>query len=173
MRADEVLWRYVLDHERHAILAEAHDRVAGGHYAGKAMTQKILRAGLWWPTLHSVTHDYCKACDTCQRIGRPSRRDEIPLQPKMALQAFDKWAIDFVGPINPPGKKTGACYIITTTNYVTRWSEAQVVKDFTAQTTAHFIFEQILTRFGCSKILMSDRGTLFVNETIQALTMEF
>jgi hypothetical protein len=31
----------------------------------------------------------------------------------MALQTFEKWAIDFVGPINPPGKHTGARYIIT------------------------------------------------------------
>ena len=59
----------------------------------------------------------------------------------MALQAFEKWAIDFVGPINPPGKKTGARYIITATDYVTRWAEAQAVKDCTADTAAHFIFE--------------------------------
>ena len=66
MGVDEVLQRYVLEHERHAILAEAHDGVGGGHYAGKAMAQKILRARLWWTTLHSDAHNYCKACDTCQ-----------------------------------------------------------------------------------------------------------
>lgn len=75
MGVDEVLRRYVLEHERHDILAEAHNGVAGGHYAGKETTQKILRVGLWWPTLHIDAHDYCKACDTFQQIGRPSRRD--------------------------------------------------------------------------------------------------
>ena len=59
----------------------------------------------------------------------------------MALQAFDKWAIDFIGPINPPGKKTGAHYIITATDYVTRWAKAQAVKYCTTDTVAHFIFE--------------------------------
>ena len=88
----------------------------------------------------------------------------------MALQAFVKWAIDFVGPIKPPWKKIGARYIITATDYVTRWVEAEAVKDCTIDTDTHFIFEQILTRFGCSKILMSDRGTHFVNETIPSLT---
>ena len=91
----------------------------------------------------------------------------------MALKVFDKWAIDFMGPINPPRKKTGAYYIITATDYVTRWAEAQAVKDCIADTAAHFIFKHILTRFGCPKVLMSDRGTHFVNEIIQALTKEF
>ena len=118
---------------------------------------KYLRAGLWWPTLHQDSYTYCRSCDTCQQNGRPSRRNEKPLQPQMALQAFDKWAIDFIGPINPPGKKTGTHYIIIATNYVTWWAEAQAVKDCTPDTAAHFIFEQILTRFGCPKILMSDK----------------
>jgi hypothetical protein len=63
----------------------------------------------------------------------------------MTLQAFEKWAIDFVGPINPPGKRIGARYIITMTEYLTRWAEARAVKVFSATTTAHFIFDDIIT----------------------------
>jgi hypothetical protein len=51
----------------------------------------------------------------CQRVGKPSRHDEIPLAPQLTLQAFEKWDIDFVGPINPLGKHTGARYIIIAT----------------------------------------------------------
>ena len=36
-----------------------------------------------------------------------------------------------------------------------------------------FIFENILTRFHCPRILMSDQGTHFLNQTIQLLTEEF
>jgi hypothetical protein len=42
---------------------------------------RILRAGLWWPTLHKDAKEYYKACDVCQRVGKPSRRDEMPLAP--------------------------------------------------------------------------------------------
>ena len=80
----------------------------------------------------------------------------MPLKPQVTLQAFDKWSIDFVGPINPPGKRTGSRYIITSTDYLNRWADAKPVKDYSATTSAQFIFENILTRFGCPRILMSD-----------------
>ena len=97
----------------------------------------------------------------------------MPLVPQVTLQAFDKWAIDFVGPINPPAKKSGARYIITETDYLTRWAEAQLVKTCSAAIAAKFIFDNILTRFGCPRILMSDQGSHFLNKTIEVLTEEF
>lgn len=172
MGIDEIFQWYVPEFERSSILAYAHGCVAGRNYAGRETTQKILRAGLWWPALHQDSKAYCKACDVCQSIGRPSRRDEMPLNPQMMLQPFEKWAIYFIGSIRPQGK-TGARYIITATEYLTHWVEAQLVKDCTGATTTKFLFEHVLTRFGCPRILMSDRGTQFLNEMMSALTKEF
>jgi len=86
---------------------------------------------------------------------------------------LEKWAIDFIGPIQPPRKKSGTWYIITTTEYLTRWAEAQPVKDCTPTIAAKFFFECVLTRLGCHKILMSDRGTHFLNEKINMILEEF
>jgi hypothetical protein len=59
------------------------------------------------------------------------------------------------------------------TEYLTRWAEARAVKDCSETIVVHFIFDDIITRFGCSKTLMSDQGTHFINKTIEALTQEF
>jgi hypothetical protein len=101
------LQRYVLEHKRTRVLEEAHEGIAGGNYAGKATVQKVLQAGLWWSMIHRDSKEYCQKCDVCQRVGKPNRKDEVPLRPEVTLQAFDKWAIDFLGPIKPPTKRTG------------------------------------------------------------------
>jgi hypothetical protein len=66
MGPDEILRRCVMETERTLILVEAHEGIAGGYYAGKATTQKIHRAGFWWPTLHKDAKEYYRACDVCQ-----------------------------------------------------------------------------------------------------------
>ena len=55
-------------------------------------------------------------------------------------------------PISPKGKHTGARYIITVTDYLTGWVEATLVKDCIVVTAAKFLFENVVTRFGCLKI---------------------
>jgi hypothetical protein len=84
-------------------------------------------------------------------VGKPSRRDEIPLNPQVMLQEFDKWEIGFVGPINPQARQLEERYIITMTEYLKRWVEATPVTDYTTKTATRFVFENVVTRFGCRR----------------------
>ena len=61
MGPDEILHKCVLEHEKPLILAEAHSGAVGGHYVGKATTQKILTARLWWPTIHKDAQEFATA----------------------------------------------------------------------------------------------------------------
>jgi hypothetical protein len=85
MGPDEILRRCVMEAERPLILVESHEGIAGGHYAGKSIAKKVLRVSLWWPTLHRDAKYYSRAFDVCQRVEKPSRRDEMPLSPQLTL----------------------------------------------------------------------------------------
>jgi hypothetical protein len=97
----------------------------------------------------------------------------MSLRPQVTLQVFEKWDTDFVGPINPLEKISGDRYIITMTEYLTIWEEVALVMDCSVETPTHFIFEQVITSFGCHRILMSDQGNNFINNTIRAMNEEF
>lgn len=59
------------------------------------------------------------------------------------------------------------------TEYLTRLVEEQPIKDFTGTTAMNFLFDYVLTQFGCANILMSDHGTHILNEMISMLAEEF
>eukprot|EP00253_Pinus_taeda_P021008 PITA_21008 len=55
-------------------------------------------------------------------MGRPGQADEMPLQPQLVVEPFERWTLDFVGPFNLPSSKKA--YILVATVYVTKWVEA-------------------------------------------------
>jgi hypothetical protein len=62
-------------------------------------------------------------------MGKPKKRNEMPLQPQVSLEPFDKWGMDFIGPIHPSsGHKKK---ILVCTDYLTKWDEVKDMKDAT------------------------------------------
>ena len=47
------------------------------------------------------------------------------------------------------------------------------IKDCIAVTTTKFLFQNVLIRFGCPNILISNHSTHFVNQLIVEITKEF
>ena len=114
-----------MEHERQDIIQEAHSRATGGHFSVETTIKKILQAGLWWPSINKDCKDKIAQCDACQRLGRLLPKNEMPLLPINPSVTFETWEIDFNCPFPKQGKRTGARYIITTAEYVTKWAEAE------------------------------------------------
>jgi hypothetical protein len=47
----------------------------------------------------------------------------MPLQAQVMIEPFEKWALDFVGPISPMSRRKN--YILVCMDYVTKWVEAK------------------------------------------------
>jgi hypothetical protein len=79
-----------------------------------------------------------------------------------------KWGLDFIGPIKPIGRLTRNKFILVAIDYVSKWVEAKAL--ITNTIIAIFLYEYILTRFGCPLTIVTDHGIHFINDTIKHLT---
>jgi hypothetical protein len=137
---DGILRRCVMEEEIPGVLKESLEGVAGGHMGPDTTARKVLLAGLWWPTLYADAKEWVLSCDTCQRASKPLKRDFMPLFPSQPQELFERWGLDFVGPL--PTSKTHRCkYIVVATEYLTKWIEVRALPDNTALSTARFLYE--------------------------------
>ena len=141
-------------------------RSCGGRVEGKAIGRKKIQVGLWWSVVFKNAKSYTITYDVCQWVENPSRWDDLRLHLDCVLQPFEKWAIDFIVPIIPLVKHAKACYIISTIYYLKKWVEAAPVQNYFVETTARFIYKNIITCFGCTRSLTNDHGMHFMNNTI-------
>eukprot|EP00253_Pinus_taeda_P006567 PITA_06567 len=96
---------------------------------------------------------------SCQRMGQPNHRDQMPLNPQVISEPFERWALDFIGPINPPSNQR--TYILVCTDYMTKWVEAKALIRANEEVVLAFLFEEIFTRFGTPRELVTDGGPPF------------
>nr|GEV66558.1 hypothetical protein [Tanacetum cinerariifolium] len=82
------------------ILKACHGGPTGGHHGANLTENKVFDAGFFWPSIYRDAHDVIKACDTCQRQGKISQRDEMPQNAIQVCKIFDVWGIDFMGEIS-------------------------------------------------------------------------
>ena len=149
------------------ILKASHDELCGGHFVDKRTAYKVLNSGDCWPTLFKDAKTYLKSCDNCQRMGKPVQFDEMPLQPQVLTDPFERWALDFVGPITPMSRKKQ--YILICSDYVTKWVEAKALYQANEQSVVDFLFEEIFTCFGVPREIMMDQGTQFMSKMVKTI----
>ena len=168
---DLVIRRCVREDEMPDILKACHDEPCGRHFADKRTAYKILSLGYCWPSLFKDAKQYVKRCDSCQRVGKPTLSNEMPLQTQVLIEPFEKWALDFIGPINPPSKKKK--YILVCTDYVTKWVEAKALVSATENSVVNFLYEDIFTRFGVPREIVTDQGSQFTSNLVEKLMEEY
>nr|GFB53990.1 reverse transcriptase domain-containing protein [Tanacetum cinerariifolium] len=80
------------------ILEACHNGPTGGHHGANLIAKKVFDSGFFLPTIYKDAHELVKNCDSCQRQGKISQRDEMPQNSIQICEIFDVWGIDFMGP---------------------------------------------------------------------------
>nr|GEZ49851.1 reverse transcriptase domain-containing protein [Tanacetum cinerariifolium] len=122
--ADQIIRRCVTGKEAINILNACHSGPTGGHYGASYTAKKVFDSGFYWPSIYKDAFELVKHCDSCQRQGKVSQRDEMPQNFIQICKIFDVWGIDFMGPfLSSKGNK----YILVAVDYLSKWVEAKAL----------------------------------------------
>ncbi|GKA77330.1 reverse transcriptase domain-containing protein [Tanacetum coccineum] len=106
------------------ILTACHNGPTGGHHGANYTAKKVFDSRFYWPTIYRDAHDLVIRCDTCQRQGKISQRDEMPQNAIQVCEIFDVWGIDFMG-LFPSSR--GNKYILVAVDYLSKWVETKAL----------------------------------------------
>ena len=151
---------------RENALLAYHDSQSGGAHLATKRVYEALRLKYFWPRMHQQVDDYVRSCDRCQRIKTRNQNHKAPLTPMPVVDTFDRWHIDI---LELTQTKDGYRYVLLVVDSFSKWSEAFAIKTQDASVIAKVLYEEIFTRYGCPKVLLSDRGQAFMSKLVSAL----
>ncbi|RVW67121.1 Retrovirus-related Pol polyprotein from transposon 297 [Vitis vinifera] len=147
---NQIIRKCVPEDEQQGILSHCHENACGGHFASQKTAMKN--------------------CDRCQRLGKLTKRNQMPMNPILIVEIFDVWGIDFMGPFP---MSFGNSYILVGVDYVSKWVEAIPCKQNDHRVVLKFLKENIFSRFGVPKAIISDGGAHFCNKPFEALLSKY
>ena len=154
------------------VLKSYHDSIAGGGHLGVQKTFESVRQKFYWPHMYQDVQDYVLSCDICQKVKVDRRQPRVPMTNMPITDTFDSWHIDFLGPL-PRTKENSYAHILLVVDRYSRWCEAFPMKDQDAKSVAKVLFNEIFSRYGAPRVLVSDRGTQFMSRIVSALCEMF
>ncbi|GKA75780.1 reverse transcriptase domain-containing protein [Tanacetum coccineum] len=167
---------FAIGQEAVDILTACHSGPTGGHYGANYTAKKVFDLGFYWPTIYRDAHDLVTRCDTCQRQGKISQRDEMPQNSIQVCEIFDVWGIDFMGSFS---SSRGNKYILVAVDYLSKWVEAKALPTNDARVVCKFL-KSLFARFGApraiirlSRIFEASRARGFVLRSLELQILSF
>jgi hypothetical protein len=119
--------------------------------------------------MYDDTKSFVRRRSQYQRHGNINTRDAMPLTLKLQIDIFDVWGIDFMGSI--PNSE-GCEYILVAIDYVSKWVETLPCRAADAMHSKKMCHEVIFSRYGVPRIVISDGGSHFIDQTSQKALSE-
>ncbi|RDY06419.1 hypothetical protein CR513_09583, partial [Mucuna pruriens] len=112
-------------------MRKVYERMCGSHIRGRALANKIAKAGYYWPTLKGDYFEYVKKCDRCQQFVDIHKSLLELIHSVMSPWPFHKWGIDILGPFQVVAGQIK--YLIMIVHYCTKWIKVESITTISAE----------------------------------------
>ncbi|CAF1158517.1 unnamed protein product, partial [Adineta ricciae] len=146
------------------ILKWAHDHPTAGH-GGQQRTLFRLSTKVFWESMRKDVYNYVAACHACQQFKFNNAPTSGPLQPHVVEEPWQTIGIDIMGPF--PATFRQKRYLLVIVDYFTRWVELFPLRSTTSKDIADILTNEIFSRYGLPKHIVSDNGPQFVSNLFQ------
>lgn len=163
-------WKlYVPQMSRNRILKENHD--LAGHF-GSMKTINRIRKNYYWPGMFKDIRNYVRRCETCKASKSPNFDTTPPMgEKKKATRNFELISMDFMGEF--PRSYNGNKYLLVTIDYVSKFVLMKATRSQDAKAVYTFMENEIILKFGCPRIVLSDNGSAFKSQTFRNLLSRY
>ena len=151
----------ILPSEVQQLLTSVHHE--SGHAGVDELYRRILPKALI-PNAIDCCKAFVNACAACQHHQRSSEIAQ-PLQPLPKAAMFERWHMDFLGPLIQTA--TGQAHILLGVDAATSWIYLQACTGPT-EASALKMLELIISNHGVPKTLVTDNGKAFEAERLRA-----
>ena len=147
-----------------SVIKQFHDGDTGVH-PGQNRTIQAIRDKYWWPRLKSDIINYVRQCDHCARKkpvrwAKPASKPTCDSFAKNNIRPFAWLCIDLID-LREHGTFHKNKYIVTVSDYLTKYVIVGGIKSLTADDLAGFFFENITMKVSSPAVLISDNGSNF------------
>jgi len=151
---------------KRSVLEWHHDSAFAGH-RGPETTINAIKPRFYWNFMPSEVRKYCQSCSLCQRFNYPTAHARAPLIPISCERPWQIVGLDFMGPLQQ--SSSGNAYIIVAIDHFTKYVEAAATVTCDALTTAQFLFNTIVCRYGMVESILTDQGANFESKLFKHL----
>lgn len=142
------------------------DPIVGGHVGRNRLLFKI-KSKYVWKNMSKDIRDFVNLCHLCQ-INKAKIKNIEPMKiTDTPEKSLDKVIIDTIGPL--PKSINNNQYVLSIIDDLTKYLVMIPIPNKEAKTVARALFDNYILVFGPMRIIVSDRGTEYVNQVTTEL----
>jgi hypothetical protein len=149
------------------ILFAVHSSRLAGHL-GVFKTYERLLSRYYWKSMFKDAKNVVLSCEICNSRKDIKKQPQFPAHPHVPIgNPMEEICFDAVGPF--PTTINGNKHIVVFMCRFTKWCECFAVSNLLERTIARLISEEIITRHGCPRTILSDGAASFNSNLMNEL----